>query len=103
MEAIELHDAAGAEDHRRRRARKRVHVKERQRRDQPLFAVAQRAKAAFVDIALADVEEIEVAEETSLRLAGGTGRIEERAFVAVTRWRRLRRIEMRQACRIDDK
>src|SRR5947207_15454206 len=102
MEAIELHDAAGAEDHRRRRARKRVHVKEWQRRDPPLFAVAQRAKAAFVDIALAAVEEIEVAEETSLRLARGAGREDERAFVGAAGRRCARRIEIGERRRIDD-
>jgi len=43
MEAVELHHAAGGEDHRRGRHGERIHMEERQRRDQPLFAEAERA------------------------------------------------------------
>jgi hypothetical protein len=46
-------------------------VEERQRRDEPLLAVAYRAQATLVEIALANVEKVEVAEQAALGLAGG--------------------------------
>ncbi len=81
VEALELDDAPGGEDHRHRRGCERVHVEQRQRRDQPLLAFAHRAQAAFVEVAPAHVEEIEVAEQATLRLPGRAGRIEQGAFV----------------------
>src|SRR4051812_43415087 len=68
-------------------------MEERQRRDEPLFTVPQGAKAAFVDVALADIQEIEVAEQAAFRLAGGTGCVEKRALGRLTRAGRRRRME----------
>src|SRR2546423_13908919 len=64
MKAVELDQAAGGEDHRRGRHGERVHVKERQRREEAPLAEAQRAQPAFIAAALADLEEIKDAEPT---------------------------------------
>src|SRR6266403_1552126 len=85
MKAVELDDATGGQDHRGGRHRERVHVKQRQRRDQPLLGLAQRAQAAFGDIALPYVEKVEVAQQAALRLAGGARGIEQGALACIAR------------------
>src|SRR5437588_13007023 len=85
MKALELDDASRGEDHRRRRYRERVHVKQRQRRDEPLLALAQRAQSALGDIAPAEVQKVEVAQQAALRLAGGARGIEQGALARTTR------------------
>src|SRR5438552_8603460 len=96
MEAIELHHAAGSEDHRHCRYGERIHMEEGQRRDQPFLAEAQRAQPALVDIALADVQEVKVAEQAALRLTGGARGIEQVALARIPRSRRYRRVESGQ-------
>ena len=71
MKAIQLNHAAAGEDHRHRRDRQRVHVEQRQRRDQALDAGAQRTQAAFVHIALADREHVIIRQQATLRCASG--------------------------------
>ena len=102
VKAVELHHAAGGEDHRRGRHGERVHVKQRQRRDEPLFAMLQRAKAAFVDVALAHVQEIEVAEQAAFGLPRGARGIEQRAFGGGAGLRRLRQVHAFCHGQIDD-
>src|SRR3954466_9166284 len=93
MEAVELHDAAGGQDHRRRRHGEGIHMEERQRRNEPLFTVSQGAKAAFVDVAVAYIQEIEVAEQASIRLSRRPRRVEQGTFVRIAAKGRGRRIE----------
>src|SRR3954464_15784368 len=77
-------------------------MEERQRRDEPLFTVPQGAKAAFVHVALAYIQEIEVAEQAAFRLAGGTGCVEKRALGRLARAGRRRRIEALEHGSVDD-
>jgi hypothetical protein len=95
MEPVQLHHAARGEDHRGGRYREGVHVEERQRRDGPLLAVPDGAQAALVEIALPDVEEVEVAEQAAFRLASGAGGIEQGAFAGVAGFARLGQILQR--------
>src|SRR5882762_8801391 len=85
VKSVELDDAAGGQDHRGRRHRERVHVKQRQRRDQPFLALAQRAQTAFGDIAPPCVEKVEVAQQAALRLAAGARGVEQGALACIAR------------------
>src|SRR5690348_975755 len=96
MEAIQLHHTSGREDHRRGGDGECVHVKKGQRRDESVFAEMNFAQAAQADLALAEVQKVEVAEEAAFRLSGSARGVEEGAFICLARTRCRRRIEMRE-------
>jgi len=77
-------------------------MEKRERRHQPLLAVLQRAEPTFVDVALADVQEIEIAEQAAFRLAGRARRIEQRALRRIAGRRRSGRVEPAERSDVHD-
>jgi hypothetical protein len=82
MEAVELDDDAAGKDRGHRRERERVHVAERQRRDEALDVGAHRRQLAEAEVPLAGAQEVAVGEAAALGLAGGARGVEERALGA---------------------
>ena len=82
MEAVELDDDAAGEDRGHRRERERVHVVERQRRDEALDVGPHRRQIAEAEVPLAGAQEIAVGEAAALGLAGGPRGVEQGAFGA---------------------
>ena len=80
MEAVELHQAAAGDQHHHGRERHRVHVVERQRRDDALGVGADAADAVERGIPLAGAQEVGVAQHAALGPAGGARGVEQRAF-----------------------
>ncbi len=86
MEAVELDDAAARKDRRHRRERKRVHVAERQRRDEALDVGNDLGQLVQAEVPLAGAPEVAVGEAAALRLAGRARCVEQRALgVAIDR------------------
>ena len=82
MEAVELDDDAAGEDRRHRRERERVHVAERQRRDEALDVGPHRRQLAEAEVPLAGAQEVAVGEAAALGPPGGARRVEQRALGA---------------------
>ena len=97
MEAVELDQAATRQDRGHCRERHRVHVAERQRRDDPLLVGAHRGQAAETEIPLAGAQVVAVGESAAFRAAGRARGVEQGALavaadgLAATRHGRRRR------------
>ena len=82
MEAVELDDAAAGEDRRHRRERERVHVAERQRRDEAVDVGHDLGQLVQAEVPLAGAQEVAVGEAAALRPAGRARGVEQRALGA---------------------
>ena len=97
MEAVELDDAAAGEDRRHRRERERVHVAERQRRDEAVDVGNDLGQVVQAEVPLAGAQEVAVGEAAAFRPAGRARGVEQRALgVAVDRLAREARRRARR-------
>ena len=80
MEAVELDQAAAGDQDGHQREAHRVHVVQRQRRDDAFGVGPHAADVADVGIPAADVQEVRVAQDAALRPAGRARGVEQRAF-----------------------
>ncbi len=80
MEPVQHDQAAAAQDHRHGRARHRIHMDQRQRRQHPLAFGSQGSDPAECDIPAPGQEKIAVGQDAAFGAAGGARRIEEGAL-----------------------
>ena len=99
VEAVELDDAAAREDRRHRRERERVHVAERQRRDEAVDVGNDLGEVVQAQVPLAGAQEVAVGEAAALRPAGRARGVEQGALAGAAD--RLARVARRHRRRRD--
>src|SRR6185369_4347883 len=82
MEAVELANAAAGEDRRHRRERERVHVAERQRRDEAVDVGADLGELVQPEEPPAGAQEVAVVQAAALRPTGRSRGVEQGALAA---------------------
>src|SRR5580692_7180435 len=80
MKTVELNETPAGEHHGHERTRERIHVSDRQRRNQPLLPRTKSAVASQTGVEGADLVKIILSENAAFRSSGGARCVEHRHF-----------------------